>query len=156
MAEALRVHVLQEIAGGPGAECGKEVRVLRRRGEHDHGGVRYAFADLRRGRQAVTRQLDLEEADVRPLTERRRDRGCGIRRLGAQLESVLLKSAPHVRANGEVVVGQQDARTIRHWAARFMTSGPGPEAGPPPLCLRLGSSRWRSPRRAAARADACS
>src|SRR5215211_956299 len=117
MAEALRVHVLQEIAGGPGAECGKEVRVLRRRGEHDHGGVR---------------------------------------RLGAQLESVLLKSAPHVRANGEVVVGQQDARTIRHWAARFMTSGPGPEAGPPPLCLRLGSSRWRSPRRAAARADACS
>src|SRR5439155_24608168 len=43
--EALRVEPLEEVADGPGLECGEEVLVLLRPGQHHHGRCGSAVSD---------------------------------------------------------------------------------------------------------------
>jgi hypothetical protein len=106
--EPPHVHRLQQVPIGTGSQCGEEVGVFVRNGEHHDLRLRQPRADLPCGGEATAGHLDVEQADVGVVVHRGPHGFGGVRHLRADIEPVVSVERPaHVLAGRSVIIGDQ-------------------------------------------------
>ena len=107
--------VLEQEAGGAGAQRGEQPLVLAEARQHDHARRRRRLAQPRQRRDAVEpRHREVEQHDVGREPLRLGDRGLAVGRLPDDLDVVLqVEERAQALAHDRVVVGDQDADHAR-------------------------------------------
>src|SRR3954447_2632888 len=141
----LRLGVLEQETGGPGAQRGEQVLVETEGGQHQNSGRGAAFGD-RGGRRepADPRHADIHQRDVRPRRQREFDRRVAVRRLSddAQVGFRVEDRRDPGPYDGLIV---RDGHSDRHGKASGSHTRPAPrsvvERVPPAASARARSRR---------------
>jgi hypothetical protein len=110
--EPRAADALQEIAGCAARECVHDVVGTVRAAQDDDQRLRRGLRDPRDCVETVVRQLEIDEADVRPEPRRERYRRDGVLRLGDDGEVVRLEPLANASTMRQIVVCYENRQML--------------------------------------------